>query len=110
MTVFRTRSDRAIARSRGHLKLAEAAYQNEAAMTMSFSMSKANHALAIGRLHESRRLADAAEIRTIIEFLRQDPEGEVGSILAPEEAEQLGVKVRTWLVSQVNVEEVGDDD
>lgn len=111
MTVFRTRAERAIARSRGHLRQAEQFVAHESPFSAQFSINKASHALQIGMLHEASRAAEAHEMRAIMQFLSTDPESDLGDIVAPEEAEALQVMVRNWLLSKIEaVEDIGDDE
>ncbi len=74
MTSYPNTAFRAIARSRGHLRQAEEAIQDERNLSSRFSVAKANHAVQVGILQEQFRIAEAAEIRTIIEVLKMDPE------------------------------------
>jgi hypothetical protein len=92
------------------MKAAEQTFDNGGHTKAMFNVQKANNILQQANLHETARIAEAAEIRTVIDFLKVDPENDLAGVLSPEEAEQLEVKVRNWLLGQIKTEEIADND
>lgn len=75
---------------------------------MNFSISKAQHALAVGILHERVRAADAAEALAAAQILQLDPEV-LG--IEPELEIATGDKVVAWLKRYSDAElPTGDED
>ncbi|QPX62618.1 hypothetical protein SEA_WOLLYPOG_68 [Arthrobacter phage Wollypog] len=109
MTIYRTKANRAIARSRGHLKQAEQDFTHENYQRVSFAIAKSGHTLQVGMLHEAERAAEAQEMRTVLEILKEDPEGEVGSLLDMAEFSALEVKFQEYVRKITGREEESDD-
>lgn len=110
MTSFASKAARAIARSRGHLRMAEEAVKHESPIAANFSVQKAQHAIEIGKLHEATRLADAQEALAAAQILQLDPEV-LG--ITPELEVSTGDKLVDWLLKYTEPragKEVEDDE